>query len=78
MRCEKTFADKDAMIRTGIALFLLGTVRQSQGFLDSFTYHQRAILNFKATVGDNHSLTARACYKLSQHHFGFRNYAGAL
>lgn len=57
----------------------LGTVRASQNqFDESYSYLQRALLQLRATVGDNHHLTAQACCKLSLQFVRFRDYSGAL
>jgi len=54
--------------RTGQLLYMLGNVDQSLGQFDkSFAYHQRALLQFRATVGDNHPSTSNACYKVAVH-----------
>jgi hypothetical protein len=54
---------------TGILLYMLGTVRSKQGLLDeAFQYHQRALIQFRATGGDSDVDLGRACYKLTAHY----------
>ncbi|KAK1749795.1 hypothetical protein QBC47DRAFT_395340 [Echria macrotheca] len=70
--------DKESC-RTGELLYSLGSVRQSQGLLEeSFVYHQRALLQFRSSIGDNHHLTAKACYNLSMHYLRFGDYERTL
>ncbi|KAK0727161.1 P-loop containing nucleoside triphosphate hydrolase protein [Lasiosphaeria miniovina] len=66
--------DKESS-RTGELLYSLGSVHQSQGRLEeSFVYHQRALLQLRSSIGDNHHLTAKACYNLSMHYLRFGDY----
>jgi hypothetical protein len=64
--------------RTGQLLYALGNVRRSQGLLyESFGYHQRALGQYKSTVGDSHHYTADACFKVGEHCMRFGNYKDA-
>ena len=41
----------------------------SQDRLDqSESFHSRALLQFRATLGDSHRRTADACYRLAEHY----------
>lgn len=63
---------------TGDLLYGLGKVRYSQGLLDdSFTYYFRAVAQYRSTVGDMHTSTARAAYKLAEHYMRFRDFKNA-
>ncbi|MCJ1382412.1 hypothetical protein MMC17_005525 [Xylographa soralifera] len=54
---------------TGRFLHALGNVKGSQGFQDeSFTYHQRALIQYKSTVGNGHHRTAALCFKVAEHY----------
>jgi Tetratricopeptide repeat len=56
-------------LSTGRFLHALGNVKATQGYLDdSFSYHQRALLQYRSTVGDNHHRTAAMCYKVADHY----------
>ncbi|KAL8939352.1 MAG: hypothetical protein Q9211_002782 [Gyalolechia sp. 1 TL-2023] len=58
--------DKTSMV-TGKALHALGDTRLSQGSLDeALDIFQRALVIFRATIGDNHFITADTCYRLAQ------------
>jgi lipopolysaccharide biosynthesis regulator YciM len=64
--------------RTGQLLYILGNVYQSQGQIDkSFAYHQRGLLQFRATVGDNLASTSNACYKVAVHRMKAGDYDSA-
>jgi hypothetical protein len=53
----------------------LGNVRASQGYLDeSFVWHQKALIHFRATGGETHYYTAHACYRVAEHYFRLRDY----
>ncbi len=65
--------------RTGLVLYYIGTVRQSENkWFEALTYQQRALPRFLATVGPDHTLTARTYYKLSQNWLHLGAYADAL
>lgn len=52
----------------GELLYYLGQVRNSQGFLkDSFQYQQRALLQFRATLGEDDFYTGLACHQMARH-----------
>ena len=54
--------------RAGELLYYLGQVRKSQGALeDSFQYQQRALLQFRATLGEDDLYTGLACYQVAGH-----------
>src|SRR5436190_18662732 len=54
--------------RTGRFLYALGNVKASQGLFDeSFSYHQRALLQYKSTIGKNHHRTGDAYIKVADH-----------
>ena len=54
--------------RAGELLYYIGQVRNSQGFLkDSFQYQQRALLQFRATLGEDDFYTGLACYQVAMH-----------
>lgn len=58
--------------------YALGNVRSSQGLLDeSFSWHQRALLQLRATGGETDRYTAQACYRVAQHHLRNGNYEEA-
>jgi hypothetical protein len=51
------------MSRTGKALHALGDIRLSQGSLDeAIDFFQRALVILRATIEDNHYITADTCY----------------
>jgi hypothetical protein len=57
----------------------IGTVCGTRNQLEeSFAYLQRALLQLRATVGDEHYITAKTCYKLSVHYFRHKDYEGAM
>ncbi|KAI9775352.1 MAG: hypothetical protein M1839_001268 [Geoglossum umbratile] len=70
---ERVFGVNDSeSFKTGRVLHALGNVRASQGRLkDSFDYHQRALLQYRSTIGDNHHRTADVCYKVAGHYMRF-------
>lgn len=54
--------------RAGELLYYIGQIRKSQGFLrDSFQYQQRALLQFRATLGEDDFYTGLACYQVAVH-----------
>lgn len=54
---------------TGKLLLGYGNVKASQGLLDeSFALHQRCLLYYKSTVGNNHHRTGDGCVKVSDHY----------
>lgn len=58
--------------RTGRVLHALGNVRASQGRLkESYDFHQRALMQYRSTIGDNHHRTADVCYKVAEHYIRF-------
>jgi tetratricopeptide (TPR) repeat protein len=60
------------LARTGRVLHALGNVRASQGRLkESYDFHQRALLQYRSTIGDNHHRTADVCYKVAEHYMRF-------
>ncbi|MCJ1357710.1 MAG: hypothetical protein MMC33_007706 [Icmadophila ericetorum] len=60
--------DRQSMI-TGRILHCLGNVRRSQELLDeSMEFHERALLHFKETVGNNHHRTGNSCFKVGEHY----------
>lgn len=55
--------------RTGRLLHVLGYVCASQGRLtQSFEYHNRALIQYRATVGDKHHRTADLCSIMADHY----------
>jgi hypothetical protein len=57
------------LLSTGRIFHCLGNVRNSQGLLDeSIHFHERALLHFKETVGNNHHRTGNSCFKVSEHY----------
>jgi hypothetical protein len=53
--------------RIGKALHALGDTRRSQGSLDeALDLFQRALVIFRATIGDNHFITVDTCYRLAE------------
>lgn len=58
----------------GELLYYFGQVRNSQGLLkDGFQYHQRALLQFRATLGEDDFYTGLACYQVARHTMRERN-----
>ncbi|CZR65067.1 uncharacterized protein PAC_14967 [Phialocephala subalpina] len=57
---EKVFGKNDKeSFKTGRVLHALGNVRASQGRLkESYDFHQRALMQYRSTIGDNHHRTA--------------------
>ena len=52
---------------TGKVLHVLEDLRRSQGKLDeAMDLFQRALAIFWATIGNNHYITADACYRLAE------------
>lgn len=67
--------DDRQSVRTGTLYYALGNVRASQGYLDeSFVWHQKALIHFRATGGETHYYTAHACYRVAEHYFRLRDY----
>ena len=55
-------------VRTGQLYYAMGNVRASQGLLEeSATWHQKALIHYRNTAGDNHYKTACACYRVAEH-----------
>ena len=44
---------------------------------ENFTYHQRALLQYRSTVGDTDSATGDACYKVAGHYLREQDYEQA-
>lgn len=54
-------------------------MKGSQGSIDeSFAYHQRALIQYKSTVGNNHHRTAALCYKVADHYIRLQQNDAAL
>ena len=79
----KALADREAAlgpddrqsVRTGQIFYALGNVRASQALMDeSFMWHQKALIHFRATGGDKHYKTAGACYRVAEHHIRNRQF----
>jgi tetratricopeptide (TPR) repeat protein len=57
----------------------LGNVAYDQGSTeDSLSYHHKALLHFKATLGNNHHLTASVFVKVAEHNIRVHQYDTAL
>ena len=70
--CLSHYADSS---RTGLALFALGNVRLSQGlYNESISLHQRAMRQYRATIGEHHHQFGDACYKVGEDHVRFQEY----
>ena len=53
--------------RLGLCLQTLGKARSKQGFLpEALDAYQRALINFKATIGDKHHSVGQTYVKLAQ------------
>lgn len=64
--------DAEFVARTGTLLYALGNVYEGLGNSgDSFKYHTRALIQFRATVGNSHPVTAMALYKMAGHNMAF-------
>lgn len=71
----RLIAKADRLCSTGRILHALGNVRFSQGSLeDSFSYHRRALLQFKSTLGNNHHRTADLYVKVASHHLRLKHW----
>jgi hypothetical protein len=73
--------DAKLVTRTGTLLYALGNVYRELGNSgDSFEYHTRALIQFSATVGNSHPVTAMALYKMAGHNmtFGYPGLTKAL
>ena len=79
----KALADREAAlgpidrqsVRTGSIFCALGNVRASQALMDeSFMWHQKALIHFRAAGGDKHYKTASACYRVAEHHIRNRQF----
>jgi tetratricopeptide (TPR) repeat protein len=79
----KALADREAAlgpddrqsVRTGQIFYALGNVRASQALMDeSFMWHQKALIHFRATGGDKHYKTASACYRVAEHYIRNRQF----
>ncbi|MCJ1293336.1 hypothetical protein MMC34_004890 [Xylographa carneopallida] len=67
--------DDRQSVRTGTLFYALGNVRASQGNLEeSFAWHQKAFIHFRATGGETHYYTAHACYRVAEHYFRLQDY----
>ena len=65
-------------IRTGVLLYAIGNVYESQELLEkSFDYHQRALAQVRATVGEHHRSTGDIAYKVGCHMIRLRRYSEA-
>lgn len=54
-------------LRLGLSLHTLGNARAKQGFMaEAIDAYQRAMINYKATVGNTHSSVGQVCTKLAQ------------
>ena len=50
-------------------LHALRNVREKQGRMqESFVAHEKALVNFRATIGNNYFRTGQICLKLAEHH----------
>ncbi|XMA19839.1 hypothetical protein WAI453_012630 [Rhynchosporium graminicola] len=57
----------------------LGNVTYDQGLTEeSFGYHHKALLHFKATLGNNHHLTASVFVKVAEHNIRASQYDTAI
>ncbi len=66
------------VVRTAKVLHVLGNLRVVQGQLDeALDFHRRALALFRGTVGNNHHLTADACYSVAKHCIRLREYEDA-
>ena len=66
-------------ISTGKLLLGYGNVEAAQGHMDkSFDLHQRCLLHYKSTVGNNHHRTGDGCVKVSDHYVRLLKYDTAL
>jgi hypothetical protein len=64
---------------TGRILHCLGNVKFSQGLLnESLDFHERALLHFKETVGNNHHRTGNSCFKVAEHYSRLRRLVEAM
>lgn len=64
--------------RTGVLLYAIGNVYESQGLLGkTFDYHQRALAQARATVGDLHRSTGDISYKVGCHMIRYHRYVEA-
>ncbi|KAL1302195.1 hypothetical protein AAFC00_002624 [Neodothiora populina] len=79
----KALADREAVFGeddgnsfiTGRILHASGNVKYSKGLHEeSFTYHRRALLQYKSTLGNNHHRTADLCVKVAGHHLRLRHW----
>ena len=54
--------------RAGELLFYIGQVCNSQGlFKEGSQYHRRALLQFRATLGEDDFYLGLACYQVAMH-----------
>ncbi|KAI4234364.1 MAG: hypothetical protein LQ349_003855 [Xanthoria aureola] len=67
---ERRFGPNDTQsFKLGLHLQLSGLVYLRKGDQDtSFQYYQRALANYRATVGDHHYRTSQVCVKLAEYH----------
>ena len=69
---------KFSNFRTGVLLYAIGDVYESQGLLEkSFDYHQRALAQARATVGEHHGSTGDIAYKVGCHMIRLCRYSEA-
>lgn len=59
----------------------MGNVKVSEGDEDSldqgFTYHERALAQYEATIGDHHHRTADVRCRVAEHHIRYGQYEDA-
>lgn len=64
--------------RTGKLLHVLDNVCASQGHMsDSLQFHQRALNQYRSTIGENHHRTGDLYYKVSEHYHRMGKYTTA-
>ena len=73
---EKALGKNDRQsVRTGQLFYALGNVRGRQGLMDeSFAWHQKALVHYRATGGDSHYKTGIACFRVAEHYVRYRQY----
>ena len=73
---EATLGKNDRQsVRTGQLFYALGNVRAREGqFDESFMWHEKALLHYRATAGDNHHKTGVACFRVAEHHVRYGQY----
>jgi len=77
---EDAFGAEDRVsFITGRFLHALGNIRASQKAMnDSLTYHHKALLHYRSTLGNNHHRTADTFVKVAEHHIRLRQYETAM